>query len=213
MLSAFLGGAYSSTVTTVVLARQAKEEARPNLFAGAILAASGVMYGRLVLLLTFFNRALAHDLAPAFAVLGVLGGVGGWAISRRNDDTDARPEQKHQAKNPLELGAAFLFAAIFVAILVLTDLAREYLGRVGVYSLAGLMGVTDVDPFILSVAQKGQEALPLRVAGAAIVIAAASNNTIKAIYAYSFADRATGRKALATLLGLAALGLIPLVWT
>ena len=44
MLSAILGGAYSSTVTTVVLARQAKDEHRPNLFAGSILMASAVMY-------------------------------------------------------------------------------------------------------------------------------------------------------------------------
>ncbi|HEY5373420.1 MAG TPA: MgtC/SapB family protein, partial [Polyangiaceae bacterium] len=77
-LSAILGGAYSSTVTTVVLARQAKAEQRSNLFAGSILAASGVMYLRLVLLVAFFDRALAAELAPAFAVLGVVGGLAGW---------------------------------------------------------------------------------------------------------------------------------------
>jgi uncharacterized membrane protein (DUF4010 family) len=50
MLSAILGGAYSSTVTTVVLARRARQEERPNLYAGSILTASAVMYARLVLL-------------------------------------------------------------------------------------------------------------------------------------------------------------------
>ena len=74
------------------------------------------------------------------------------------------------------------------------------------------MGVTDVDPFILGLAQSGAAATPLRLAAAAIVIAAASNNVIKAIYAYSFADRATGRRSLVLLLALAALGLVPLIW-
>jgi hypothetical protein len=35
---------------------------------------------------------------------------------------------------------------------------------------------------------------------------------VKGIYAYSMADRTTGRQALIFLLGLAAAGLIPLIW-
>jgi uncharacterized membrane protein (DUF4010 family) len=212
MLSAVLGGAYSSTVTTIVLAKQAKEEPRPNLFAGSILAASGVMYARLVLLLTLFNRALAAELAPAFSALAIIGGVAGWVASRGDDGTGGGPGRFRDTKNPLELKAAFLFALLFVVILVLTNLARAYLGRAGIFSLATIMGVTDVDPFILGLAQSGPAAMPLRVGAAAIVIAAASNNVIKAIYAYVFADGATGRRTLAMLLALAALGVIPLTW-
>ena len=48
VLAAFLGGAYSSTVTTVVMSRRAAREDHPHLFAGGILIASGVMYIRLV---------------------------------------------------------------------------------------------------------------------------------------------------------------------
>ena len=212
MLSAVLGGAYSSTLTTVVLARQAKESRRPNLFAGCILAASAVMYARLVLLLAFFSMPLAARLAPAFAGLAVVGGLFSWLVARREDGTAPSPEQARETKNPLELRAAFLFALVFVVMLVLTHLAREYLGRAGVYSLAAVMGVTDVDPFILGLAQGGPAATPARVAAAAIVIAAASNNLVKAIYAYAFADKETGRRSLALLLALAAVGMVPLAW-
>ena len=58
VLAALLGGAYSSTVTTVVMARRAKRELRPHLFAGGILIACGMMYLRLVILLALFNRQL-----------------------------------------------------------------------------------------------------------------------------------------------------------
>ena len=47
VLTAFLGGAYSSTVTTVAMSRRAAREDRPHLFAGGILIASGMMYVRL----------------------------------------------------------------------------------------------------------------------------------------------------------------------
>jgi uncharacterized membrane protein (DUF4010 family) len=53
---------------------------------------------------------------------------------------------------------------------------------------------------------------PLKVAAGAVIIAAASNNVVKGIYAYSLADRKTGVQALAMLLGLAASGLLPLIW-
>jgi uncharacterized membrane protein (DUF4010 family) len=212
MLSAILGGAYSSTVTTVVLARQAKEEARPNLFAGSILTASAVMYLRLVLLLALFNRALAAALAPAFGSLAAVGSAAGWLVSRRQDMGHARSRRHRETKNPLELGTAFLFAGVFVVVLVLTSLAVQYLGRGGVYTLAAIMGVTDVDPFILGLTQSSPTGIEPMVATSAIVIAAASNNLVKAIYAYGFADRATGRRSAVLLLMLAALGMLPLMW-
>ncbi len=212
MVSAILGGAYSSTLTTVVLARQAKAEARPNLFAGSILTASGVMYVRLVLLIALFNRSLALALAPAFTALALLGALVGWIVSRRTDERASSPRQPNEAKNPLELRAAFVFALVFVVVLVLTKLSHAYLGHAGLYTLAALMGVSDVDPFILGLAQGRAAATPLRIAAAAIVVAASSNNIVKAIYAYSFADRATGRRSFALLIGLAVAGLTPLAW-
>jgi uncharacterized membrane protein (DUF4010 family) len=212
VLSAILGGAYSSTVTTVVLARQAKDENRPNVFAGSILAASAVMYLRLVVLLAVFNEALAIALAPAFVALGVVGGVGGWLVSRRQDESKAGVRRHREIKNPLELRAAFLFAGIFVVVLILTHLARQYLGRTGLYALAAIMGVTDVDPFILGLTQTGPSAIQLHLAASAIVIAAASNNVVKAIYAFGFANASTGKRSAALLLLLAALGMAPLMW-
>lgn len=53
---------------------------------------------------------------------------------------------------------------------------------------------------------------PLNVAAGAVLIAAASNNIVKGIYAFSLADRKTGVQALVMLLTLAAMGLVPLFW-
>jgi uncharacterized membrane protein (DUF4010 family) len=212
MVSAVLGGAYSSTVTTVVLARRAKGRERPNLFAGSILAASGVMYVRLLVLIAFFNPALARVLTPGFALAAVAGIGGGWLVSRRADRAPDAETPEAAASNPLELKAAFVFAAAFVAILVATTLVREYMGHAGLYSLAGLMGVTDVDPFILGLSQAHGVAIPVSEAATAIVIASSSNNVVKAIYAHTFSDAVTGRRSAALLVALAALGLVALVW-
>ena len=212
VLAALLGGAYSSTVTTVVMARRAAREPHPHLFAGGILIASGVMYLRLVALLALFNRQLMSLLAIPFLVLaGVATGIG-WLWTRRADASAQAIQREFEPNNPLELLAAFLFAGLFLAMLVATQLAVTYLGRTGVNTLAAVMGVTDVDPFIMGMTQAAGALTPLKVAAAAVLIAAASNNLVKGIYAYSLADRKTGVQSLALLVALAALGLVPLLW-
>jgi uncharacterized membrane protein (DUF4010 family) len=212
VLAALLGGAYSSTVTTVVMARRAKRELRPHLFAGGILIACGVMYLRLVILLALFNRQLLLLLYIPFLVLAGLAVGIGWLWSRRVDDNTQEVQRESEPKNPLELLTAFLFAGLFLVMLVATQLAVTYLQRTGVYTLAVIMGVSDVDPFIMGLTQVAGTLTPLKIAAGAVLIAAASNNIAKGIYAYSLADSKTGVQSLTMLLTLAALGLVPLFW-
>jgi len=212
ILAAVLGGAYSSTITTVVLAKRASREPRSHMFSGAILLASAMMYVRLAVLVGLFNRALFLRLGPWFAGLAVVAAAIGLVWSRIPDRDDQQIEQKFEPKNPLELSAAFVFAGLFLLMLIATHLTITYLGKTGVYSLAGLMGFTDVDPFIMGMTESGGTMTPLATASVAILIAAASNNVVKGIYAYAFCDRRTGKMSLAFLLGLAAVGLAPLIF-
>jgi uncharacterized membrane protein (DUF4010 family) len=212
VLAAFLGGAYSSTVATVAMSRRAAREQRPHLFAGGILIASGMMYVRLVALLALFNRALAGMLAPAFLALATAAIGMGWFWSRRPDGSSSTIKREFEPSNPLDLKAAFLFAAFFIAMLIATQWVTTYLGHAGVRILAAIMGVTDVDPFIMGMTQAAGTLTPLNVAAGAVLIAAASNNLVKGIYSFSLADRQTGKQSLSLLVGLALAGLLPLFW-
>jgi uncharacterized membrane protein (DUF4010 family) len=212
ILASVLGGAYSSTLTTVVLARRSSRETHPHLFSGGILIASGVMYLRLAVLLALFNRDLMNVLAPSFIVLGGLAICTGWLWSRKSDAGSQEVKQQVEPQNPLELRAAFMFALLFLAVLIATHLAVVYLGQAGVYTLAAIMGVTDVDPFIMGLTQAAGEVTPLPVAAAGILIAAASNNVVKGAYAYFLSSRQAGIQSACFLTGLAALGLAPLLW-
>jgi hypothetical protein len=64
----------------------------------------------------------------------------------------------------------------------------------------------------MGMTQSAGSLTPLKVAGAALLIAAASNNFMKGIYAYSLSDRKTGIQSFFLLAALAALGLVPLLW-
>ena len=212
LLSGLLGGAYSSTVTTIALARRSAVEKRPHLFAGGTLIASGMMYLRLALLLALFNHGLLRALGIPFAFLAGSALLTGWLWAHIADPPSTESQRKFEPGNPLELRAALVFAVLFVAMLVVTHLAIMYMGDKGVYALGGVMGLADVDPFILGIAQSAGRNVPIAVGAAGVVIAAASNNVAKGFYAYGFSDRATGLQSLALLTALSLAGLTPLIW-
>ena len=210
ILAAMLGGAYSSTLTTVAMAKRSSREERPHLFSGAILMASGVMYLRLAILLGLFNRDLMLRLGPSFLVLAGIAICAGWFWSLRESAKSKALKQEYEPENPLELSAAFLFAGLFVVLLIATHVVVVYLGESGIYVLATIMGVTDVDPFIMGLTQSAPTLTPLAMASSGILIAASSNNVVKGVYAFFLSPGQTGMQSLGLLLCLAVLGLIPL---
>jgi uncharacterized membrane protein (DUF4010 family) len=207
---ALLGGLYSSTATTVVLARRAK--ANPALIPQAragITLATAVMYLRILAIVAVFNLALAKVLAPALLGLGIAGLIGGAVLYRF-----APPPPKAAAasppaapRNPLELGTAVVFTALFIVISLVSTWVGAQFGRSGIYALAAVVGISDIDPFVLNLTQGGVADLSSSVASAAILIATASNNLLKASYAAAFAGWRASLPAVAALAALAALAI------
>ena len=208
---AALGGMYSSTATTVVLSRQAKADPSLKRQAQAgITLATAIMYLRILAVIAIFNIALARVLALPLCALSLVGFVICALQYQFGKPPQAAPAQAamHPAAsaNPLELGAAAIFAAMFVAVSVVSAVAKSQFGISGIYGLAAIVGVTDIDPFVLNLAQGGVAGVPSVELAAAILIAASSNNILKAIYAAAFAGgRATAASAAALVL-LAAAG-------
>jgi uncharacterized membrane protein (DUF4010 family) len=217
LLAGLLGGAYSSTVTTVVLARQSKKQrgCDPN-FAGAIVAATGVMYLRLWILLMLFAAPLAQSLTVIFWTIGLAAIAVGLFLTRRAERTVPGCELETPTGrgdgNPLEMTSAFTFGVIFVAILIATRFVAERFGSIGVLVMAAIMGAADVDPFILGLTQTVGTGLTVETAALAVVIAAAVNNLMKGVYALIFGTNRTGRLSLVLLAALGGLSLIAF-WT
>jgi uncharacterized membrane protein (DUF4010 family) len=198
---AALGGLYSSTATTVVLARQAK--AQPTLRRQAqagITLATAIMYLRILAIVAIFNLSLARALLLPICALSVAGFIFCAVQYRWRAGPEKQSAQAiHLAAggNPLELGAAAIFALLFVAVSLATVLVKSQLGISGIYALAAIVGVSDIDPFVLNLAQGGVAGVENAALAAAILIAASSNNILKAAYAAGFAGgKATAASAV-----------------
>ena len=207
LFPALLGGVYSSTATTVVLAKRLKEAPaqRPELSAG-IVAATAVMYLRLAVVIAFFSLPLAAVLLPALAFLFVAGGLLAWWEWRRIEP-GAAETLSIPASNPLQLTTALVFAALFLAISLATTWVESVFGQAGIFTLAGLVGASDIDPFVLSLAQGGAPGMGLSSVAAAVLIAASANNIAKAGYAIGFGGVATANRPAVSMVVLALLGL------
>ena len=203
LLTSILGGLYSSTATTVVLARRSRDEGMTAELQASIVAATAIMYVRVLVVCPIFNLALGRVLAiPLLTLAAVSAGLS--AVRSRFATTSMRPTE---LPNPLQLSTAFIFALLFVAVSMLATFAQSHLGRGGVLELAGIVGVTDIDPFVLSLAQGGAAGIGLTTAATAIVIATSSNNVLKAVYTIAFSRRRGSATAAVMLGSLAALGI------
>ncbi len=193
LLAAVLGGAYSSTATTVALARQARTQpAQARILSGAVIAATGMMYLRLIILIWLFAPALGLAVVGPFLLMAASALAAGGALLRRSPPPANKPPLS--TRNPLQLGNALLFAVIFVGIEALTWLATQRLGEAGLFTLAAIMGTAGIDPFILSVTQHAD--LVVRQGALAVAIAVASNNLFKGVYAWRIGGPTLGRRAL-----------------
>ncbi len=185
---ALLGGLYSSTATTVVLARHARAEPATLLQAQTgIMLATAVMYLRLLAIILVFSRPLAVGLMPSLLGLSAFGFIMAAVWQWLHRASGGQVQAAYHPGNPLELGAAAVFATLFVLVSLASAWALSRFGASGLYLLAAIVGVSDIDPFVLSLAEHGAGQMPIAREVVAILIAISSNNLLKAGYTAAFA--------------------------
>jgi uncharacterized membrane protein (DUF4010 family) len=151
LLGGILGGIISSTATTVGYARRSRTRAESsNLAAAVVMIAATIVFLRL----GFEISLVAPD---ALAALGApLGAMTGWMalvtagmlLAGRGQHTEAPVEGR-----VAELKVAVVFGVLYAGILFAVAAARAHFGHAGMYSVAALSGLTDMDAITLSTAQ------------------------------------------------------------
>ena len=121
---------------------------------------------------------------------------------------DQPPNELKHLKNPLELKAAFIFSGLLILVILLGKTSIYFFGDAGLYILAAVSGIADVDPINLTLSRMSAVDLPLDVAALGIVIASSSNTMVKAVLASFVGGHDIGIKVFFPLLVAAMVGLI-----
>ena len=196
ILTGILGGLYSSTATTMIIARHEKEGTIENNAVSAIMVSTGMMYLRIIFLAFLFNTAISRVITIPLIILFVISILlSKFSLDRKSGISPVETENKIISgnTNPLELKTAAIFGALFVFFAVITDYVIKTYGNSGVTTLAYIVGVTDIDPFLLNLLQ--HNTIAEITAAMAIINATNSNNLLKMVYAITLGSK-TIRKSL-----------------
>ena len=93
---------------------------------------------------------------------------------------------------------------------IITVLTLKYLGSVGIYGLSFITGLTDVDPFVMSLTQTSGVSVAQDMAVKGIIIATASNNVMKGAYAAIWGVDGVRKQGSMLMIGLAIISLLTL---
>ncbi len=212
LLGGIIGGLISSTATTVSFARRsAGSETAVPLAALVIMIAACVSFARVVVEIAAVASGNFLKIAPPLMLMFLVTcGISAALFVMVRKQQAKLPEQK----NPAELKSALVFSAIYAVVLLAVALGEEYFGDAGLYVVAIISGLTDMDAITLSAAQMTNSGgLSPTTAWRAILIASMANFIFKFGIVVSL-GHATLRWRVALAFGAALLasGAILLLW-
>lgn len=151
LLGGILGGMISSTATTISYARRTRHaEEAVGLAAFVIVTASTIVFGRVIFEVVIVAPELLSAIAPpllvVMAVMGILAAV---LYGLRGSESEHVPLDD----DPSQLGPAVIFGLLYAAILFAVAAGRQWFGDRGLYVVAVVSGLTDMDAITLSTAQ------------------------------------------------------------
>ncbi len=152
VVAGLLGGLISSTATAVSYARRSAQDPERSAAAAVVVTlASMVVFARVLVEVLVVAPGIFARTAPPLAALGALMFVLALVLLvRAPGDEEA---ELRDPEPPSDLRSALVFGLLYAAVLFAVSFAREYLGPGGLYAVAALSGLTDMDAITLSTAQ------------------------------------------------------------
>jgi uncharacterized membrane protein (DUF4010 family) len=178
-LAGLFGGLVSSTAVAMSMARRVHENSflLKNLALGITLASS-MMLIRAGIEMWVINPVLTKT----FLIPIIVGSIAGYLYIGYLYFTSKRENisQNIEFKNPFDLKEALIMGVVFGATLALVTLSNRTVGDMGVYAVALISGLADVDAIILSLSSLAKNGLNITTAQHAILIAIITNSIAKA---------------------------------
>ena len=180
LLAGLAGGLVSSTAVAIGFSRMAERQpAHAPALAAGIVAAAATMFPRTLLIAGALDRSLLAPLAWPLGAAALAGFAAALLLARGAAAEAGAGVAEIEHRNPFELGLALRFGALLAVIMVLARAVEATLGDAGLYLVAAVSGVADVDAITLTYARLAGADIPAGAAVTGILIAAAVNTGIK----------------------------------
>lgn len=216
IVTGLFGGMTSSTAVTLTLAPVARERQEERaVVAAAILAASAIMFPRLLIIAAVLTPDLALKVAPSFAVATLITIVAAGFLAWKSRRVEpAAKSHGLRTRNPLDLWFALKFGLALALMMVASRAVESILGNSGLFTFAAISGLVDAAPMTLSASSMvHQGQATLAVGAVAIMIAAAINTLVKpALMTFVAGVQAALRVWIPLLVALAGGAVVAVIW-
>jgi uncharacterized membrane protein (DUF4010 family) len=206
-VTGLLGGLVSSTAVTLGFSKMSKDQPRlQTALVAGIIAASGLMYVRVLIEALVFAPDLAIKLAIPLVVLFLL--VEGTAVYWWTRPLDEVPDSAGiTLNNPVTLTSALQFAALYAAVIFVSKVLIDQVSEAALSVVGAVSGINDVDAITLAMADEvARRGLDPTFAAQAVLAAVVVNTLVKAGMAVVLGSKSLGRAVAFTLGPAAALG-------
>ena len=193
LVTGFTGGLVSSTAVTLAFGRRAADGEEALLLAAGAATAGAVSLLRVLIITTFIQPGLLGQLAPAATAAALVLFLPAALTLRKQ----SAPVGEMSLGNPFDLIPVMLFALLMALISIAATWVNLRFGAAGVFPVAAMSGLVDVDAVSVSTARLAGATIPVPLAASAICVALAANACARVAYAMAI-ER--GRFALRLLL-------------
>lgn len=177
LLTAFIGGLYSSTMITWVFSSRSKiHTARSKTYAAGVLVACTLMFVRVLVLTLVFNSHLFFTLLIPTFLMASVGSIYVYKLIKQGLKEE-KDVEKIDLGNPMDILSALGFGVLYVFVAVTLFFMEKWLGSSGVYLTGLIAGVADVDAITIGISKF--QSIGIQTAVNVIIIATLVNSLIK----------------------------------
>lgn len=189
VITGLAGGLVSSTAATLAFSRQSRETDRhgAHMLAMGSLISWTVMFARVLVISVAVYPALIHLLLVPVAIMAMATltsvAVLYWLHIQAKKAGEGEKDSGSASisiSTPFTLTQAAKFGLLFAVILLLVKIIGDQSREEGLYLVALVAGLTDVDAITLSMSQYARSGGAAEVATIAIIIAVLANSAVKA---------------------------------
>lgn len=194
LLTALLGGLFSSTAVTWMLSSRSHTPGQSNSapYAAGIILACSIMFVRVALVALIFNKHIFLSLILPCSLMFLTGL--GFVIFIMRKEKDTRPMAEIDLGNPTNILNALGFGLLYIAISLLIYYAKLHLGNRGLVLSGLISGLADVDAITINISKMALVSSSVDLSISVILIAMTSNTIVKIVIALTKAAPGIGRR-------------------
>ena len=191
LASGLLGGLISSTATTASLSRQSVgAKANAPMLGLVIMISSTIVFLRLIAEVITVAPEAGRVMVPPLAAMMLWMAMvtfGCWFTARKKLAHESAKEP------PSEIKGAIVFGLLYALVLLAVAFAKQHFGSAGLYTVAAISGLTDMDAITLSTASLVKAAhLDADTGWRIVLTASVANLVFKGFLAASLGSRQLG---------------------